>query len=197
MSDRRYICVFCGSSRGSDPCHAEAARQVGQTLAEMGLGLVYGGGGIGLMGEVANACLSAGGPVIGVIPKPLAQKEIAHEGLTELHVVEGMHERKALMTTLASAFLTLPGGIGTLEEFFEILTWAALGLHNKPIGILNIEGYFDPLLTLLEHARDLGFVRPENLAVLRVSKNPQLIASRLLDVPPPLPGHRWISMDET
>ncbi len=133
---------------------------MGATLAKEGLGLVYGGGRVGLMGVVADAALAEGGRVVGVIPDPLAVKELAHTGLTELHVVAGMHERKALMARLSAGFLTLPGGIGTFEEFFEILSWAALGLHRKPIGILNVDGYFDPLLTMLEHGVKEGIHPP-------------------------------------
>ncbi|CAN5911298.1 TIGR00730 family Rossman fold protein [soil metagenome] len=198
MPNRLHICVFCGSSNGVDPQHAEAARTVGRLLAEAGLGLVYGGGRVGLMGELADACLASGGRVVGVIPEPLSHKEIAHNGLTELHVVSGMHERKALMASMASAFLTLPGGIGTLEEFFEILTWAALGLHNKPIGILNAGGYYDPLLDLLEHARAGGFVRPEHLASLRVSRDVEPLINGLFEAPPPPPPRQqWIRLEET
>ena len=139
------------------------AKTVGRALAHRGVGLVYGGGRVGLMGIVADAVLESGGRAIGVIPEPLATKEIAHDGLTELHVVADMHERKALMARRSSAFLTLPGGIGTFEEFFETLSWAALGLHQKPMGVLNVAGYFDPLLALLDHAVAERFVRPEYL----------------------------------
>jgi uncharacterized protein (TIGR00730 family) len=140
------------------------------------------------MGVVADAVLAAGGRVVGVIPEPLAIDEIAHDSLTQLHVVPGMHERKALMARLASGFLTLPGGVGTYEEFFEILTWAALGLHAKPIGLLNVEGYFDPLLRLLDHAVAEGFVRPEHLDLLLVSADPEALAAELLLHTPPSPG---------
>jgi uncharacterized protein (TIGR00730 family) len=183
--EERYLCVYCGSSVGARPSYAEAARRVGDALGRRGLGLVYGGGRVGLMGIVADAVLAAGGTVVGVIPVPLALEEIAHETLTELHVVPGMHERKALMAERASGFLTLPGGVGTYEEFFEILTWAALGLHAKPMGLLNVDGYFDPLLRLLDHAVAEGFVRAEHLELLQVSSDPEALAAALLMRTPP------------
>src|SRR5436190_14717702 len=159
----RRLCVFCGSNRGVAPEFAAAATATGRLLAAEGIALVYGGGRVGLMGVVADAALGAGGRVIGVIPQALATKEIAHDGLSELYVVPGMHERKALMATKSSAFLTLPGGIGTFEEFFEILSWAALGLHRKPIGVLNIDGFFDPLIALLDHGIAQRFIHSDSL----------------------------------
>jgi uncharacterized protein (TIGR00730 family) len=188
MPDRPHVCIFCGSSRGARPSYTEAARRAGKALARQGLGLVYGGGRVGLMGVVADAALAEGGRVVGVIPGPLATRELAHTGLTELHVVAGMHERKAMMARLSAAFLTLPGGIGTFEEFFEILTWAALGLHSKPIGILNVDGYFDPLLATLDQGMSEVFIRPEHVALLRIFDRPETIATDLLPhFPPPLP----------
>jgi uncharacterized protein (TIGR00730 family) len=177
--------------------YAELARRLGAELARQDLTLVYGGGRVGLMGVVADAVLGAGGRAIGVIPQALATKEIAHDGLTELHVVSGMHERKALMATKSSAFLTLPGGIGTLEEFFEILSWGALGIHQKPLGILNVDSYFDPLLALLEHGMAEDFVRPGFLQCLIISDNPETIISKLLAYVPPAAGPRWIKLEET
>lgn len=177
---QKNVCIFCGSALGLDPEHARAARRVGQALVRHGLGLVYGGGRVGLMGILADAVLEDGGRAIGVIPGPLATKEVAHHGLTELHVVRDMHERKALMARHASAFLTLPGGIGTMEEFFETLSWAALRLHDKPLGILNVAGYFDPLLALLDHAIAAHFVRPEHLKLLFVSSDAEAVVSDLL-----------------
>jgi uncharacterized protein (TIGR00730 family) len=174
------VCIYCGSAVGDDQQFAVAARSVGRALARRGLGLIYGGGRVGLMGVVADAVLEQGGRAIGVIPEPLASREIAHHGLTELHVVADMHERKAMMAGRAHAFLTLPGGIGTFEEFFETLSWAALGLHQKPMGILNVGGYFDPLLALLDHAVAVGFVRPEHRALLCVSADHQAIVSELM-----------------
>jgi uncharacterized protein (TIGR00730 family) len=152
---------------------------VGEALVRHGAGLVYGGGRVGLMGVVADSVLTNGGRAIGVIPRPLATQEIAHDGLTEQHIVADMHERKALMARRASAFLTLPGGVGTMEEFFETLTWASLGLHHKPLGILNVRSYFDPLLGLLDHAIAQRFVRAEHLELLFVSSNPEHVVAHL------------------
>jgi uncharacterized protein (TIGR00730 family) len=174
------ICIYCGSAVGIKTEYCDSARRVGQALARHGFGLVYGGGRVGLMGIVADAVLAGGGRVIGVIPDPLATKEIAHDGLTELHVVADMHQRKALMAQRANAFLTLPGGIGTFEEFFETLSWSVLGLHQKPLGILNVAGYFDPLLALLNHAVAERFVRPHNLKRLIVSDDPDTVVSDLM-----------------
>jgi hypothetical protein len=184
----RAVCVYCGSSLGVRPEYADAARRVGTALGRREIGLVYGGGRTGLMGVVADSVLAAGGRVVGVIPEHLAGPELAHGGLTELHVVDGMHERKALMARLASGFLTLPGGVGTYEEFFEILTWSALGLHAKPIGVLNVAGYFDPLLGLLDRAVAERFVRPTHLDLIHVSDEPETIAADLLMRTPPDPG---------
>jgi len=195
--DRPHICVFCGSSRGSRPAYSEAASQTGSALARHGLGLVYGGGRVGLMGIIADATLANGGQVVGIIPDPLATKEIAHSGLTELVVVAGMHERKALMASRSEGFLVLPGGMGTYEEFFEILTWASLGLHRKPIGVLNIEGYFDPLLALLHHAVAERFVRANHLELIVVSDQPDALVADLLGRTPPSPGPKWIDLEET
>jgi uncharacterized protein (TIGR00730 family) len=197
MSERPSICVFCGSSSGASSAYRQAARQVGETLVRHEVDLVYGGGRVGLMGVVADAVLGAGGRAIGVLPDPLATKEIAHDGLTELHVVSGMHERKALMATKSSAFLALPGGIGTFEEFFEILSWGALGIHQKPIGILNVDGYFDPLIALLEHGIAEQFIRPGSLHSLIVADNPDTLIANLLAYVPPAIGPRWIKLEET
>jgi uncharacterized protein (TIGR00730 family) len=184
--------------RGTRPAFAEAAQQLGESLARNGLGLVYGGGSIGLMGVLADAALAAGGRVVGVIPDSLALKEIAHSGLTELHLVTGMHERKALMAHRSAAFLAMPGGLGTLEEFFEVFTWAVLGLHSKPIGLLNVDHYFDPLLSLLNHAVAEGFVKPEYLEMVIVSDDPESMPVRLLEHKPPESlGPRWIDSSQT
>ena len=196
MPDRPHVCVFCGSSAGSRPSYGEAARRVGAALAGRGLGLVYGGGRVGLMGMLADAALSAGGRVVGVIPEPLATKEVAHEGLSELIVVPGMHERKAQMAARSAAFLTLPGGLGTFEEFFEVLTWATLGLHNKPIGLLNVDGYFDPLIDLLGHAASEHFVRPERLDLIVISDSPEALVGGLL-AHTSAPAPRWIGPENT
>jgi uncharacterized protein (TIGR00730 family) len=174
------FCIYCGSSVGIHPEYAAVAKSVGRALARHGIGLVYGGGSVGLMGIVADAVLGEGGRAIGVIPEPLATREIAHHGLTELHIVADMHERKALMARRSSAFLTLPGGIGTFEEFFETLTWAALGLHHKPMGVLNVAGYFDPLLALLNHGISEQFVRSKHLELLLVTNNAEAVVTDLL-----------------
>jgi uncharacterized protein (TIGR00730 family) len=192
---RPRICVFCGSSFGNSPAFREHADRLGRAIARDKTGLVYGGGRVGLMGVVADAALAEGGEVIGVIPEALSSHEVAHHGLTELRVVPGMHERKAMMTTLSDAFVTLPGGVGTYEEFFEILSWAGLGIHAKPIGLLNVEGYFDPLLALLEFGADNGFIRRRFLDPLRVSTDPEALASDILaHSPPGLPP--TVTLDE-
>ena len=190
-----YLCVYCGSSTGARPGYSDAARRIGRAIAGKGFGLVYGGGRVGLMGVVADAVLDAGGPVIGVIPESLARDEVAHDTLTELHVVPGMHERKALMAGRASGFLTLPGGIGTYEEFFETLTWAALGLHAKPIGVLNVEGYFDPLIAMLEHGVTERFIRPAHLDLVHITSDPESLADQLLAHAPPAPGPLWVDLE--
>ena len=166
MFTLRRICVFCGSSVGSRPVYVEAARELGRTLAERGLGVVFGGGKVGLMGVLADAALAAGGEAIGVIPEAMVAREIAHNGLTELRVVHSMHERKTLMADLADAFIALPGGYGTLEEFFEAVTWTQLGIHSKPCGLLNVAGYYDTLLALLERAVADGFIREANRSLV-------------------------------
>jgi uncharacterized protein (TIGR00730 family) len=197
ITPRAWICVFCGSSPGARPVYREVARRVGSAIAREGLGLVYGGGRVGLMGAVADPVLAGGGPVVGVIPEPLALKEVAHDGVTELIVVPGMHERKALMAARADAFLALPGGIGTFEELFEIWTWAALGLHNRPIGLLDIDGYYEPLVRLLDHAVAERFIRPNHRALLVVSSDPESLVARLPGHTPPPPGPLWIDADQT
>lgn len=181
---------------GIKPAYADAAKRVGAAIATNRMGLVYGGGRVGLMGVVADATLAGGGPVVGVIPDPLATKEVAHHGVTELIVVPGMHERKAKMAERAAGFLTLPGGVGTLEEFFEILTWAVLGLHRKPLGILNVDGYYDPLLAFLDTAIAQGFVRPAHRELMVVSDDPEALVARLLDHTMPPPGRQWIKPEE-
>jgi uncharacterized protein (TIGR00730 family) len=156
----KRICVFCGSNRGNGTAYIDAATSLGRLLASRGIGVVYGGGHVGLMGAVADAALAAGGEVIGVIPQALFDKEIAHRGLTELRVVGSMHERKAMMADLADWFIALPGGYGTLDEFCEVLTWSQLGIQQKPCGILNVGGFFDSFLGLLDHAVKEGFLSP-------------------------------------
>ncbi|MDR3651276.1 MAG: TIGR00730 family Rossman fold protein [Acidimicrobiales bacterium] len=171
------VCVFCGSSPGTNPAFAAAARRLGAGLAERGVGLVYGGASVGLMGAVADAALAAGGRATGVITESLAGHEIAHSSLNDLHVVTTMHERKALMSELSDAFVMLPGGFGTCEEFMESVTWAQLGIHEKRCGILNVDGYFDDLLTFLGHAVEQGFIRARWLEALLISDG----ADELLD----------------
>ena len=190
------VCVFCGSSNGTKTEYLEAARRLGQLLASERVGLVYGGGKLGLMGEVANACMQAGGQVIGVIPKGLVEREMAHHGLTELHVVETMHQRKAMMADLAHAFITLPGGLGTLEELFEIWTWSQLGIHQKPLGLLNVEGYYDKMLSFLWHSQGEGFTKRDHLWSLLVDQDPRILLERLRNYQP-LPAKQWLSSRET
>jgi uncharacterized protein (TIGR00730 family) len=181
----RSVCVFCGSSCGLRSEYAEQARLLGRSLAERGLELVFGAGHIGLMGVLADAALAAGGRVVGVIPQALADRELAHRGLTQLHVVETMHQRKALMADSADAFVALPGGYGTAEELFEIVTWAQLGMHAKPIGLLNTAGFFDPLLMWIEHMVQEGFVRPKQRRLLFVETEVAALLDRLREPPPP------------
>jgi len=179
MSGKR-VCVFCASSMGRDPRYAEAAREVGVLLAARGFGLVYGGGNIGLMGVVADAVMAAGGEVIGVIPRGLEQKEVAHRGLSQLFVTDGMHARKQKMYELSDAFVTLPGGFGTMDELFETLTWAQLGDHQKPIGLLNVAGFYDPLLAMIEHQVREGVLKPEYRGLLQVGSDATALLTQLL-----------------
>jgi uncharacterized protein (TIGR00730 family) len=178
------VCVFAGSSTGLRASYARSAGDLGRLLADRGIGLVYGGGRIGLMGVAAEAALHAGGEVIGVIPEALMEREIAMLEVTELRIVPTMHERKALMGDLSDAFAALPGGLGTLEELFEVWTWGQLGLHAKPMGLLNVEGFYDPLLAHLERVLDEGFVRRENLELLHVAGEPGQLVEGLLTPPP-------------
>ncbi len=177
----RRLCVFCGSARGVDPAYSEAALTMGRLLSERGVGLVYGGGGIGLMTDIADAVLLGGGDVTGVIPEHLDDREVGHKALTKLHVVRSMHERKALMCDLSDGFCALPGGFGTFDELFEIVTWAQLEIHRKPVGILNVNGYFDPLLALIDHAVEEGFVRPEYRALIQEASEPAELLDNLAD----------------
>jgi uncharacterized protein (TIGR00730 family) len=187
----RRVCVFCGSSLGSRPAYPDAARRLGEALARRRIGLVYGGGGIGLMGVIADAALAAGGEVIGVIPGALEGRELAHGKLTKLLVVGSMHERKAKMAELSDAFVALPGGLGTLEELAEVLTWAQLGMHQKPCALLDVGGYWRPLTDLLDHAVAERFVRPEHRAMLLVDDDPEAILDRLSSYRPPA-VEKWI-----
>ncbi len=187
----KRICVFCGSSVGTNPLYGEAARSLGRTLARRGLGLVYGGGGIGLMAAVADAALADGGQVIGVIPRALQLRELAHTGLTALHVVSSMHERKAKMAELAHGFIALPGGMGTLEEFAEILTWAQLGLHERPCGLLDVAGYYRPLVAFFDKAESEGFLKPEHRKLVLVDEDPDALLDQFLAWEPPK-FQKWI-----
>jgi len=180
----KKVCVFCGSSPGADRGFAEAAQALGELLAARDQTLIYGGGNVGLMGILADAVLSRGGKVIGVIPQKLVDKEVAHFGLTELKVVSSMHERKAMMADLADAFLALPGGIGTLEEFFEVWTWGQLGLHSKPYGLLNVNKFFDPLLDFLDQVTHQRFLRAEQRAMVQVASDPVRLLDQLANYHP-------------
>ena len=190
------ICVFCASSAGVDPRYAAAARQLGTLLARSGRRVVYGGGNTGLMGALADATLAADGEIVGVMPRHLVEREVAHLGLTRLETVASMHERKARLSEMADAFVALPGGLGTLEEFIEIWTWGQLGLHQKPYGLLDVAGYYTPLLAFLDHAVREGFFRAEHRAMVRVSPEPEaLIASMEAAPPPALP--KWLDSTTT
>ena len=192
----RRVTVFCGSSPGARPEYLRAARAFGALLAGEKLGLVYGGAHRGLMGALADAALAAGGEVVGVIPRALADLEIAHKGLTALHVVDSMHARKAKMAELGDAFVALPGGLGTLEELAEIATWAMLGIHDKPLGLLDVGGYFDGLAAFLDHATREGFLRPEHRALLHRDDDAARLLERLR-TGAPAAQPRWLRDDET
>lgn len=191
----KRICVYCGSNPGRRPEYTRAADRLGKILVENGLGLVYGGASVGVMGAVADAALAGGGEVIGVIPSALATREVAHPGLSDLHVVESMHERKAKMAELSDAFVALPGGWGTIEEIFEALTWAQLGLHGKPCGLLNVAGYFDHLQAFLEHAMDQAFVKPEYRPMIMVEEDPEKLLEHFADYRAPH-VKKWISEEQ-
>jgi uncharacterized protein (TIGR00730 family) len=187
----RRVCVFCGSNPGVRPEYPEAARAMAAALIAHGIGLVYGGGATGLMGVVADGVLAGGGEVIGVIPRHMTHREITHSGVTDLRVVDSMHERKALMYDLSDGFVALPGGLGTLEELFEITTWSQLGLHVKPSGILDVAGFYDLLVEFLDHVTNEGFVKPEHRKLVMVEEQPDaLLAALRAFEPPPLP--RWL-----
>jgi uncharacterized protein (TIGR00730 family) len=189
------ICVYAGSNPGRDPAYAEVAGELARLLASRGIGVVYGGGKVGLMGILADSALAAGGEVIGVIPQDLMDREIGHAGLTELRVVGSMHERKALMAELADGFVALPGGAGTLEELIEIYTWSQLGLHRKPMGVLNVSGYYDGLAALLDHAVQEGFLREQHRAALHVAREPAELLERFEEWEPDTIG-KWFTRTE-
>ena len=183
----KRVAVYCGSATPADPVYIESARNVGRSLAERGIGIVYGGGKLGLMGAVADSALAAGGEVIGVIPQALVSAEVAHRGLTELHVVETMHERKALFTDLADGFVNLPGGTGTMDELWEALSWAQLGYHADPIGLLNIAGYYDKLVEFWGHMGQVGFLRPQHQGLLLVDSDLDALLAKMASFEPTVP----------
>ncbi len=191
MSKLRRICVYCGSNAGNDPAHRAAAHDLGAFLARSGIGLVYGGGNVGLMGAVADGALSQSGEVIGVIPKSLMEKELGHGGVTELHVVTSMHERKQLMVDLSDGFIALPGGFGTLDELFETLTWLQLSFHDKPVGLLNVGGFFDGLIEFIAHMSRSGFLKPEHAKCVLVENEPAKLLTAMESFRPPDLG-KWI-----
>lgn len=190
------ICVFCGSNKGSSEVYADAARALARAIAARGMKLVYGGGNIGLMGVLAEAALAAGGQVIGVTPRRLLEKEVVHRGLTELRVVESMHERKALMAELSDAFIALPGGLGTFEETFEVLTWTQLGFHRKPCGLLNIAGFYDRLADFLDHAVAERFLKAEHRAMVLTGSDPAALIAQLESYQLPEVS-KWIDRGQT
>lgn len=190
MSGLRRVCVFCGSSTGHDPRYAAAAAAMGRALVAADLELVYGGGAVGLMGIVADAAMQAGGRVTGVIPRDLFRREVRHEAITELHETNSMHERKALMYELSDAFVAMPGGIGTMEELFETLTWAQIGLHAKPVGVLDVNGFYQPLLGFLQQMVAGGFVKPRHVDAIVAEQDPVRLLAALAAVAPSEDTHR-------
>jgi uncharacterized protein (TIGR00730 family) len=190
----KRICVFCGSSAGTDPAYRASAEELGAELARRNLGLVYGGGNVGLMGAIAEAVLKAGGEATGVIPEHLMTREVGHTRLTKLHVVGSMHERKALMADLSDAFIALPGGFGTIEEFSEVLTWSQLGLHAKPCGIVNVRGYYTPLLAMLDHAVEERFLKPQNRALV-LSRDTPAELLEAFEQWRPVKVEKWLDRD--
>jgi hypothetical protein len=191
----RRVCVFCGSSPGRDPRYAGAAADLARALVARGIGVVFGGGSVGLMGVLADHVLASGGQMTGVIPHGLAARELAHRGVSDMRVVSTMHARKALMARLADGFVALPGGMGTLEELFEILTWGQLGIHRKPVGVLNVAGYYDPLVAVLDHAVAEGFVSAANGRLVLVDDDAERLLDRMAGHEPP-PGPAWITPEE-
>ncbi len=187
----RRLCVFCGSNPGRDPAYRRLAETLARVLAERGIGIVYGGGRVGLMGALADAALAAGGEVVGVMPRALIDREIGHRGLTDLRIVGSMHERKALMAELADGFVALPGGIGTLEELFEAWTWAQLGLHAKPCAVLDADGFYDPLVAFLDHLVETGFVRPAHRSMLVAVRSPDALLAAFAAYRAPRVG-KWV-----
>lgn len=196
MSSMKRICVFCGSSSGTDPVYLNAAEKLGEFLAKKGVGLVYGGGRVGLMGKIADTVMASGGEVVGVIPAALDEKEIAHRGITELRVVDSMHERKAMMADLADGFIAMPGGFGTFEEFCEIVTWAQLGIHKKPCALLNVNGFYDQMITMFDHSTQQGFIRDEHRALVLVDTKIDTLFEKMTSyIPPAIP--KWMDTQST
>lgn len=191
------VCVFCGSSPGARPAYTEATEELARLLAAEGIGVVYGGGGVGLMGKLADAVLAHGGEITGVIPRALVDREIEHRQVEDMRVVGSMHERKALMAELAHAFVALPGGIGTLEELVEVFTWSQLGLHRKPCGLLDVEGYYQRLADFLDHAVQERFLLEQHRATLMVESDPGALLERLRAYRPDAVEPKWIDRDET
>lgn len=191
----KRICVYCGSSIGKRPEYATAAKALGKALVDRNIGLVYGGASVGIMGLIANTVLELGGEVIGIIPQAIADKEIAHTGLTELKVVANMHERKAMMADYSDGFIALPGGMGTLEELFEVLTWAQLGFHQKPCGVLNVAGYYDHLIAFLEHAVDQEYLKSQHFGMLQTANEPDALLELLSHYQAPVDG-KWITRED-
>lgn len=192
----KRICIYCGSSIGNQAIYREMAEAMGALLARRGIGLVYGGGNVGLMGVVADAALAGGGEVIGVIPRSLAEREIAHAGVADLRVVDSMHTRKALMAELSDAFIAMPGGVGTFEEFFEAVTWTQLGVHRKPCGLLNVGGFYAPLAAFIDQAATEGFIKPIHRAMIVVDDDPERLVDSLMTIElPDVP--KWIQKEET
>ena len=187
----KSLCVYCGASPGHSPAYTIAAKQLAVTLVNQDIALVYGGGNVGLMGVIADEVLALGGKVTGVIPQALVDKEVGHTGLTQLHIVDNMHQRKALMAELSDGFIAMPGGIGTLEELFEVMTWAQLGFHQKPIGLLNVSGFYDGLLHFLEHTRQQGFLRASHLDILLSSPEPNDLLQQLKTYVP-VTTRKWV-----
>lgn len=180
----KRLAVYCGSATPADPVYIESARMVGRQLAKKGIGLVYGGGRLGLMGAVADACLEAGGEVIGVIPEALVGSEVAHRGCTELHVVPGMHERKRMFTDLSDGFITIPGGVGTMDELWEAISWAQLGYHEKPVGLLNVAGFYDRLIEFNRHMVEVGFIRPQHAGIMIVDNTMDDLLAKMASYEP-------------
>ena len=192
----KSICVYCGSNLGATEIYQEAAQRLGKILAAQHIALIYGGASVGIMGVIADTVLAEGGTAIGVIPQALLDKEVGHTGLSELHVVQSMHERKKLMEQLAGGFIAMPGGVGTLEEIFEVLTWAQLGFHNKPCALFNVAGYYDHLSKHLQQSVTEGFIRPEHTEMLLTDDDPHSLIGKMLAYQPPTVS-KWIDANET